>query len=506
MFILIIISASILAFLSIGQTSALLLSLFIIAVTSICAVCAFLHFVRPMQMIIAYARKVAEGNLTAAIEGKFISEFAELTTALQGMAGILGNKLAFMQGMLDNIPTPMAFIGPNGKITWLNKQLVDLIDADGPPESHYGEDFSVFFYGEHRETVTGKAIRTRERQSAKSEVTSRKGVKKWISVASSPIFDPNGALIGGFTSIFDFTRVVEKEQGMARMNQQIMEAVRALEAISQELSKTGLSLGEDIAGVNKGMDQQKNRVNETVTAMEQMNATVLEVARNASEAAGNSANAKEQAFKGEEVVKRVVASIQAVQAQALQLKESMSALGGQSESIGAILEVISDIADQTNLLALNAAIEAARAGDAGRGFAVVADEVRKLAEKTMNATKEVGQAISGIQQGTRENMLSVDKAVEAIEETTILAKQSGTSLQAIVDYTETSSSQVQSIATAAEEQSAASEQINRAMVGIDQATEATLAAMHRAVTHVERLNELAEQLTDSMHVLASTSA
>ena len=64
-----------------------------------------------------------------------------------------------------------------------------------------------------------------------------------------------------------------------------------------------------------------------------------------------------------------------------------------AEGIGRIMNVISDIADQTNLLALNAAIEAARAGDAGRGFAVVADEVRKLAEKTMTATKEVGDAI-----------------------------------------------------------------------------------------------------------------
>ena len=120
-----------------------------------------------------------------------------------------------------------------------------------------------------------------------------------------------------------------------------------------------------------------------IVLMEQMNATVLEVARNATQSAATSGQAQSKANEGASVVTQVIHGIGEVESTAISLKDQMTVLGKQSESIGQILNVISDIADQTNLLALNAAIEAARAGDAGRGFAVVADEVRKLAEKTM---------------------------------------------------------------------------------------------------------------------------
>lgn len=163
--------------------------------------------------------------------------------------------------------------------------------------------------------------------------------------------------------------------------------------------------------------------------------------------------------------------------------------------------VISDIADQTNLLALNAAIEAARAGDAGRGFAVVADEVRKLAEKTMVATKEVGDAIVGIQAGTRMNLEHVEKSVADIEVATQLAGQSGTSLQEIVGMVETATDQVRAIATASEEQSAASEEINRSIEDIHRISDETATAMEessRAVSDLaEQINSL-QQLIERM--------
>jgi len=96
-------------------------------------------------------------------------------------------------------------------------------------------------------------------------------------------------------------------------------------------------------------------------------------------------------------------------------------LAQQAGEIGAIVQLIQEIADQTNLLALNAAIEAARAGEAGRGFAVVADEVRKLAERTAKATRD----IEGLVIGIRDNSTSAKKAMETLANTASEFSQRG---------------------------------------------------------------------------------
>jgi methyl-accepting chemotaxis protein len=285
---------------------------------------------------------------------------------------------------------------------------------------------------------------------------------------------------------------------------EMAQAAERLGEIAGGVSRASQELAVQVDQASAGARVQAERVAETATAMEEMNATVLEVARSAANASASADKARAKAVDGQRVVAQAVAGIEAVATQSQDIKADMGRLGTRAEAIGQILNVISDIADQTNLLALNAAIEAARAGDAGRGFAVVADEVRKLAEKTMAATQEVGQAIHAVQDDTRRNIGNVEASVQAIAQATEQAALSGETLREILGLVEQAADQVRSIATAAEEQSAASEQISHSVDEINRISGETSQAMSQSARAVagltdqtRRLEALMEQLTAS---------
>ncbi len=285
-----------------------------------------------------------------------------------------------------------------------------------------------------------------------------------------------------------------KEKAAKAEKEGKLQAAYELEEVVSIVTSASQELAAQIEQSSRGTGDQHSQISETATAMEEMNATVLEVAQNASNSAETAGLAMEKARNGSKIVSEVLTSMEELQAIALHLKEDVSVLGKNAEGIGQVMEVISDIADQTNLLALNAAIEAARAGDAGRGFAVVADEVRKLAEKTMTATQEVGKAITDIQQGTRANIDRVEKAVQQIDETTKLSGESGEALNAIVSFVEESSTQAQNIAAASEQQSAASEEINRSLTQVATISSETRQAMEESGKAVEETAKQAQVL------------
>lgn len=297
----------------------------------------------------------------------------------------------------------------------------------------------------------------------------------------------------------------EQQEQVKKLLDAMSKAANQASSISQDVAASVSQLASQVDEVNHGTDVQRDRMTETATAMEEMNATVIEVARNASNAAESAGRARDNAQTGANGVRAAVTSIDAIKDQILDLNASMSELGEQAENIGNIMNVVTDIADQTNLLALNAAIEAARAGEAGRGFAVVADEVRKLAEKTMQATKEVGDAVHKIQTHARENIKAVENSVDDIVKSTEAATESGQFMAEIVGIVEETAGQVESIAAASEEQSAASEEINRAVADVTQIASETAQGMNQAAEALDAMAAMTGDLDTVIRDMSSDS-
>nr|WP_245168207.1 methyl-accepting chemotaxis protein [Desulfobaculum xiamenense] len=270
----------------------------------------------------------------------------------------------------------------------------------------------------------------------------------------------------------------------------LMQAADKLGVVVERISTAMEEISAQSEEIRRGTDVQKDRITATATAMEEMNATVLEVAQNAGHAANQGASAMTSARDGREVVGKSIDAMGTTQKHTDELRVAMEQLDEQARAIGSIMNVIDDIADQTNLLALNAAIEAARAGDAGRGFAVVADEVRKLAEKTMNATKEVGSSIVAIQKVAESNITSMERAAKDLQGAVEYANRSGEMLGTIVTGTEAAASQIQGIATAAAQQSAASDEINRSIEEVNRITLDTARSIDETV---DALREMTQQ-------------
>ncbi len=308
-------------------------------------------------------------------------------------------------------------------------------------------------------------------------------------------------------------RAAEVERALAESRNaeaSVRELLENMNAASKKAGDAATRIFSAVRELNDNMDRvgkdvviQRERVESTTQAMDQMNEAILEIARNTGSAAESAERSKANAQAGARGVREAVGSIGRVKENILALKETMTTLGNQAEGIGQVLGVISDIADQTNLLALNAAIEAARAGDAGRGFAVVADEVRKLAEKTMTATKQVGDSVRSIQDRARENVLAVDCAAGDIVESSRLAEESGQAMDEIVSIVQQTALEVASIATASEEQSATSEEINRSVAEVNQVARETAQSVESSSRVVVEISGLAEELDSIIQAIAS---
>ncbi len=242
------------------------------------------------------------------------------------------------------------------------------------------------------------------------------------------------------------------------------------------------------------MQQQQSETEQVATAMNEMVATVQEVARNTAHAAQSAREAEHEGTAGQGVVSNARAAILRLAEEVQQTAQVIDRLQQDSDSISNITEVISGIAGQTNLLALNAAIEAARAGESGRGFAVVASEVRTLAGRTQEATSEIRAMIENLRQGIGEAVAVMQQgqtqAAAAVEQ----SRQAESSLETIGNAISAISDMNTQIATATEQQSVVAEEMNRNLVAIRDLSDNTTGSAQQITDAGNRLAQLSSQL------------
>jgi len=242
------------------------------------------------------------------------------------------------------------------------------------------------------------------------------------------------------------------------------------------------------------IDRQQLETDQVATAMNEMVATVQEVARNVSDAAEAANQANGEANSGQQVVNAAISKIDQLANEVISAAEVLHRVEADSQKVGKVLDVIKDIAEQTNLLALNAAIEAARAGEQGRGFAVVADEVRTLAGRTQKSTEEIQVMIESLQNGTRDAVAVMERGQVMTGETVERANKAGEALLAITGAVDSITNMTAQVASAAEEQNSVAEEINTNIVNISNLSQETGEASQNSGSAVAQLSQLASQL------------
>jgi len=249
---------------------------------------------------------------------------------------------------------------------------------------------------------------------------------------------------------------------------------------------------------NRTVSSQLGEINQVATAMHEMTATIHDVAANAASAANGAGEADDEARHGQQVVSETIKVIDELAAEVENSADVIQQLEAESANIGAVLDVIRDIAEQTNLLALNAAIEAARAGEQGRGFAVVADEVRTLASRTQQSTGEIQVIIQSLQGRAAAATQAMASGRSKAGASVARAGAAGESLAKITSAVASINDMNTQIASAAEEQSAVSEEINRNTVSIHDLAEASSTAGQQTASEAAQLESLASDLQGRM--------
>ncbi len=248
---------------------------------------------------------------------------------------------------------------------------------------------------------------------------------------------------------------------LEKMRVILQDTIQMQKTSSEEASEMTSVMTMSMTETKEASEEEFAQVEMLATAMSEMASTVQTVADNARGTSEVTESAAAQAQTGQKFVQDTVTKMTALSSDISQSAGAVNQVEERVDAISSVVGTIQGISEQTNLLALNAAIEAARAGDAGRGFAVVADEVRKLAQSTQQATVEIQEMITQLQDSANRAVELMEKSVVDTAESVDLVSSAGGELDGIVEQVNQINDMNYQVATTAEQQSTVAEEMNR---------------------------------------------
>ncbi|HSI17063.1 MAG: CHASE3 domain-containing protein [Sphingomonas sp.] len=240
--------------------------------------------------------------------------------------------------------------------------------------------------------------------------------------------------------------------------------------------------------------EQSSAMNEIATTIRELIATSRQIGDSAQRVAQVADDTNKAARAGDDTVEKANGSISGIRRQTDLIVSHMLDLGKKSQQIGAVLDIVSELAEQTNILAINATIEAAGAGDAGKRFTVVADEIRKLSDRVAGSTKEIRGLIDDVRAAVNTTVMATESGSKAVDGGARHFEEVASSFRQITDMVSTTTEAAKEIELSTKQQTTAVEQVNVATANVAQTTKETEASSGQILQTASELTGLARDL------------